>query len=187
MQLALSTTITPQPIPVWDELGGNLRQGFTTKNQAWNPGPNAANSTTAIGLRASLFLEGIRQSYSARFYNPITGRFMSRDPKDPRSFDPAGNPIDPKAMHKYLYANGDPVNGLDPTGRDDEEEEPRLSFIPFEVRIPKYLTGAIKVTYCLEFAELYSHQGQNYNWWPYGIDKLAAYLYCMKTINYGYN
>ena len=52
----------------------------------------------------------------ARWMNPLTGRFMSRDPED-------GKLLDPKTLHKYLYADGDPVNGLDPTGRDDEEEE----------------------------------------------------------------
>jgi RHS repeat-associated protein len=45
----------------------------------------------------------------ARYYNPLTGRFMSRDPED-------GKPIYPKTLHKYLYAGGDPVNGFDPTG-----------------------------------------------------------------------
>ena len=39
----------------------------------------------------------------ARYYNPPTGRFMSRDPEE-------GNPFDPKTLHKYLYAGGDPVN-----------------------------------------------------------------------------
>jgi len=48
----------------------------------------------------------------ARYYNPATGRFMSRDPED-------GKAIDPKSLHKYLYAEGDPVNGIDPTGRAD--------------------------------------------------------------------
>ena len=52
----------------------------------------------------------------ARYYNPLTGRFMSRDPNK-------GNRFDPRSLHKYLYAGGDPVNLLDPTGRDDEEEE----------------------------------------------------------------
>ena len=112
MQLALSTTIAPPPLPVWDELSGNLRQGFTTKNQGWNPGPNVVNSTTAIGFWPSLFLEGFRQSHSARYYNPLTGRFMSRDPED-------GDPTDPATLHKYLYAGGDPVDGWDPTGRAD--------------------------------------------------------------------
>jgi len=50
----------------------------------------------------------------ARYYNPITGRFMGRDPED-------GKHADPKTLHKYLYAGGDPVNGFDPTGRDEED------------------------------------------------------------------
>jgi len=45
----------------------------------------------------------------ARYYNPNSGRFLSRDPLD-------GNAIDPASLHKYLYAGGDPVNGLDPSG-----------------------------------------------------------------------
>jgi RHS repeat-associated protein len=48
----------------------------------------------------------------ARYYNPLTGRFMSRDPED-------GHTWDPQSLHKYLYAKGDPVNGIDPLGRDD--------------------------------------------------------------------
>jgi RHS repeat-associated protein len=47
----------------------------------------------------------------ARYYNPQTGRFLSRDPED-------GNPTDPASLHKYLYANGDPINGIDPMGRE---------------------------------------------------------------------
>jgi RHS repeat-associated protein len=47
----------------------------------------------------------------ARYYNPATGRFLSRDPED-------GNAKDPASLHKYLYAGGDPVNAMDPTGRD---------------------------------------------------------------------
>jgi RHS repeat-associated protein len=48
----------------------------------------------------------------ARYYNPLTGTFLSRDPED-------GQAKDPKTLHKYLYAGGDPVNAKDPTGRDD--------------------------------------------------------------------
>ena len=47
----------------------------------------------------------------ARYYNPATGRFLSRDPLD-------GNAFDPKALHKYLYAGGDPINRVDPSGQD---------------------------------------------------------------------
>jgi RHS repeat-associated protein len=46
----------------------------------------------------------------ARYYNPSTGRFLSRDPED-------GHNWDPRSLHKYLYANGDPVDLKDPTGR----------------------------------------------------------------------
>lgn len=46
----------------------------------------------------------------ARYYNPLTGRFMSRDPND-------GHKWDPKSLHKYLYAEGDPVDAVDPNGR----------------------------------------------------------------------
>ena len=45
----------------------------------------------------------------ARYYNPLTGRFLSRDPLN-------GKIADPRTLHKYLYAGGDPVNVLDPTG-----------------------------------------------------------------------
>jgi RHS repeat-associated protein len=49
----------------------------------------------------------------ARYYNPNTGRFLSRDPED-------GKANIPVTLHKYLYAAGDPVNLKDPTGRDWE-------------------------------------------------------------------
>jgi RHS repeat-associated protein len=54
----------------------------------------------------------------ARYYNPATGRFLSRDPED-------GLPTDPASLHKYLYANGDPVNKIDPRGHGalDEDED----------------------------------------------------------------
>ena len=60
----------------------------------------------------------------ARYYNPLTGRFLSRDPED-------GTPYDPKTLHKYLYAGGDPVNAKDPTGREDAEE---YGFLYTEIR-----------------------------------------------------
>ena len=45
----------------------------------------------------------------ARLMNPLTGRFWSAD-----SFE--GDEEDPASLHKYLYANADPISGIDPTG-----------------------------------------------------------------------
>jgi RHS repeat-associated protein len=133
MQPALSTPFAQPPIPAWGELSEKPRLGFTSKNAAWNPGPNVCNSTAAIGMRAGLALNRVRSRCSAeqydsdlglyylraRYYNPLTGRFLSRDPNNPEPVDEDGVPTDPKALHKYLYAHGDPVNRTDPSGRDD--------------------------------------------------------------------
>lgn len=49
------------------------------------------------------------QNLRARWYDPNSGRFNRLDPF-------SGNLRDPQSLHKYLYAHGDPVNGIDPTG-----------------------------------------------------------------------
>ena len=68
----------------------------------------------------------------ARYCNPITGRrFMSRDPEE-------GKRGDPKSLHKYLYAGGDPVNAKDPTGRDSALEYSLIIVVFVEVTVPKY-------------------------------------------------
>lgn len=46
----------------------------------------------------------------ARYYAPETGRFVSTDPF-------LGSPFDPVTLHRYLYANGNPVNLRDPSGQ----------------------------------------------------------------------
>ena len=66
----------------------------------------------------------------ARYYNPQTGTFLSRDPQEytplkwTGPLELTGNPpLDPKKLHKYLYAGGDPINYVDPLGKSDFEEE----------------------------------------------------------------
>ncbi|MGH9590574.1 MAG: RHS repeat-associated core domain-containing protein, partial [Terracidiphilus sp.] len=54
----------------------------------------------------------------ARYYNPLTGRFMSRDPRwfcDCSLQNPA-------SQHAYLYASADPANRIDPSGRAATED-----------------------------------------------------------------
>jgi RHS repeat-associated protein len=45
----------------------------------------------------------------ARYMNPNTGRFWTRDSIE-------GNIYDPASLHKYTYAGNDPVNRTDPSG-----------------------------------------------------------------------
>jgi len=81
----------------------------------------------------------------ARYYNPQTGRFLSRDPED-------GKILDPATLHKYLYANGDPVNGWDPMGREDmfetaakiDEEGQLPALREFGKTAARILCGAVK-------------------------------------------
>jgi RHS repeat-associated protein len=90
------------------QLSEKPRQGFETRKTASKPGRGAATSKVTLGLRATVVENGVRETYSARYYNPATGRFMSRDPLD-------GKSSDPNSLHKYLYAGGDPF-------RDGSEE-----------------------------------------------------------------
>lgn len=46
----------------------------------------------------------------ARFYDPSVGRFITRDPF-------AGTPYDPVSLHRYLYANANPIMYRDPSGQ----------------------------------------------------------------------
>jgi RHS repeat-associated protein len=51
-----------------------------------------------------------QQYLRARYYDPATGRFNRIDPF-------FGNLDDLQSLHKYLYTHGNPVNGIDPSGR----------------------------------------------------------------------
>jgi RHS repeat-associated protein len=107
--------------------GGNVRQltnsaGAITDTYDYDAFGNKVNSTGTTPnnylYRGEQFDPDLGLYYlRARYYNPLTGRFMSRDPNDPQPFNSDGNPTDPKALHKYLYANGDPINDIDPSGK----------------------------------------------------------------------
>lgn len=111
MQPAPSPVFYEPPLAAKPQLREKPHQGLPSKNPAWNQGPNVCNFTVTLGLRATVVENGVGETYSARYYNPNTGRFLSRDPEDGRFWDP-------KTLHKYLFAAGDPVNISDPTGRD---------------------------------------------------------------------
>lgn len=100
----------------------------------------------------------------ARYCNPITGRFMSRDPEDGKIFHPG-------TLSTYPYAEDDPINRLDPTGRNDtreydallsdaEEQYPSKAGKCDEHHIiPKYLGGQSKRSYRIDSCTLPSTDG----------------------------
>jgi RHS repeat-associated protein len=101
--------------------GGSVRQltnsaGAVTDTYEYDAFGNALNKTGSTPnnylYRGEQYDPDLGLYYlRARYYNPATGRFMSRDPLDGQAKDPA-------SLHKYLYAGGDPINLLDPTGRE---------------------------------------------------------------------
>jgi RHS repeat-associated protein len=101
--------------------GGNVRQltnaaGAITDTNEFDAFGNLVNFTGTTPnhfmYRGEEFDSDLGLYYlRARYYNPLSGRFMSRDPYD-------GNKILPMSLHKYLYAGGNPVNKVDPRGRD---------------------------------------------------------------------
>ncbi len=86
---------------------------------AWGNIVSQTGSTPNVYLyRGEQFDPDLQLYYlRARYFNPLTGRFLTRDPNNPQPFDANGISTDPRSLHKYLYAGGDPINMIDPEGR----------------------------------------------------------------------
>ena len=80
----------------YDAYGNLLKAEGNTENDFLYTGEQYNANTGLYYLRA-------------RYMNPSTGTFISMD-----SY--AGNTYDPVSLHKYLYANANPVMNTDPTG-----------------------------------------------------------------------
>ncbi|MGA8089064.1 MAG: RHS repeat-associated core domain-containing protein [Terracidiphilus sp.] len=104
----------------------------------------------------------------ARYYNPLTGRFMSRDPEN-------GQIKVPSSLHKYLYAGGDPVNGWDPTGREEEEYE-----LPFPQLLANIRKSAliVKATWYVACVAVYTDLWSQYSMFGPGEAAGEAAAYC---------
>jgi RHS repeat-associated protein len=66
----------------------------------------------------------------ARYYNMLTGRFETMDPK-------WGEVFNPGTLHKYVYAQGNPVNAVDPTGNGILDEGILISEVLLRVTLPR--------------------------------------------------
>jgi len=85
---------------------------------AWGNGLNTVGATPNVYLyRGEQYDPDLNLYYlRARYLNPQTGRFLTRDPIRDRVFDVI-------ALNKYLYASANPVNKIDPSGRFDTAED----------------------------------------------------------------
>ena len=80
----------------YEAFGGTLNKTGTTENSYLFAGEQ--------------FDAGLDNYYlRARYYNQKAGRFTQQDTY-------LGNNSDPITLHKYLYANADAINGIDPSG-----------------------------------------------------------------------
>jgi RHS repeat-associated protein len=104
--------------------GGSVRQltnaaGTVTDTYNYDAFGNLLNSTGSTPnnylYRGEQFDPSLNLHYlRARYYNPAIGRFMGRDPF-------GGYLDEPATLQKYLYTGSDPVNWVDPSGRDTIE------------------------------------------------------------------
>ena len=63
-----------------------------------------------LGFNSMLWDDSLDLYYAvARWYEPVSGRFISRDPV-------LGDPEEPLTLNPYIFGRGDPVHYLDPTG-----------------------------------------------------------------------
>jgi RHS repeat-associated protein len=79
---------------------------------AWGNAVNTTGSTPNVYLyRGEQYDSDLGLYYlRARYLNPLSGRFLTRDPE-------AGHIKVPVSLHKYVYAGANPVNITDPSGR----------------------------------------------------------------------
>jgi RHS repeat-associated protein len=99
----------------------------------------------------------------ARYYNQATGRFETMDTGRCQAFcelqaSQSDDMFNPGTLHKYVYAQDNPVNRLDPTGKDDIEEYSWLNsqqYLRFVKSINRYGNWAAHNAVCLRLAKIY--------------------------------
>jgi RHS repeat-associated protein len=87
----------------YDAFGNAI--GFSPANALTSHLYNGETLDSATGL----------YNFRARMYDPATATFTTADS------DIYGNTQDPQSLHKYVLCQGDPINGIDPTGHYIED------------------------------------------------------------------
>jgi RHS repeat-associated protein len=93
----------------FDAFGAQIASTGTTPNAYLYSGERFDSSLNLYHLRA-------------RYYNMLTGRFETKDPGKESCCtlraSQVGNIFDPGSLHKYVYTQNNPVNRIDPSGKD---------------------------------------------------------------------
>ena len=90
---------------------GGIAQVFTYNAYGESLGFEEPQAITALLYSGEWFDAEVGWQYNrARWYDPTNGRWNRLD-------DFAGRIRDPLSLHKYLYVHGDPIGGIDPSGR----------------------------------------------------------------------
>ncbi len=129
-----------------DAYGAQIASTITTANTYLYSGERFDSNLNLYQLRA-------------RFYNMLTGRFETMDPGKETCCalraSQAENIFDPATLHKYVYAQNNPVNRVDPSGKDailgyaidlgeDEKTVEELRLVGLAVR-DELVTACIEV------------------------------------------
>jgi RHS repeat-associated protein len=78
---------------------------------------------TYLGLASQLIDPSGLYYVRARWYEPVTGRFVSRDPSQ-------GQPASPATLNLFSYGSGNPVSFRDPTGLRVADEPSDVTAAP---------------------------------------------------------
>jgi RHS repeat-associated protein len=133
MQLASSAAFPEQLLAAMPQLREKPRLGFSSKNLALHQVHEVCNSTTALGLQATLHLERIRSRYTAkerdaesgndyfgaRYYSSAMGRFMSPDWSAKAEPVPYAKLDNPQSLNLYAYVGNNPLSRVDADGHCD--------------------------------------------------------------------
>lgn len=127
-----STDSTPYPaesgtnfVPIQDQRGSVWFERATTASATQQSAtytlngelgglPSSAAADPTLGNGAHRFAGEWQMPHGltylrARWYFPQIGRFLQRDKY-------VGNPFEPSSLNRYVYAEGDPINKIDPSG-----------------------------------------------------------------------
>jgi RHS repeat-associated protein len=113
-------------VPYWyltDSLGSTRlvtdTTGLQAANYTYSPFGRVNTSSGSLALTNEILFAGQRtdpesglQYLRARNYDPASGTFLQRDTW-------GGNDNNSQSQNRYLYAQGDPINRIDPSGRCD--------------------------------------------------------------------